>query len=241
MKKKKLVVSNSIHQIQKRIFSTQFILILLLAVVLGGAGILINVHFETQKRDRNLQNISQAIATSPLLDDITSGTNTEHLNDYFDSLQKSLGDIDVISIVSTDNVRLYHSNHALIGTSYDGTIPVFEDNDFYTEDSSGPSGKQRRAYAAIYDENGDYVGFVITVMLQKSIKKETIPTVMVFALITVVAVLMEVIISAQLSENIKKKLSNIVSTILRIWLKTNKYICFTIWQQVLVKHISWLE
>ena len=156
MKKKKLVVSNSIHQIQKRIFSTQFILILLLAVVLGGAGILINVHFETQKRDRNLQNISQAIATSPLLDDITSGTNTEHLNDYFDSLQKSLGDIDVISIVSTDNVRLYHSNHALIGTSYDGTIPVFEDNDFYTEDSSGPSGKQRRAYAAIYDENGDY-------------------------------------------------------------------------------------
>ena len=206
MKKKKLVVSNSIHQIQKRIFSTQFILILLLAIVLGGAGILINVHFETQKRDRNLQNISQAIATSPLLDDITSGTNTEHLNDYFDSLQKSLGDIDVISIVSTDNVRLYHSNHALIGTSYDGTIPVFEDNDFYTEDSSGPSGKQRRAYAAIYDENGDYVGFVITVMLQESIKKETIPTVMVFALITVVAVLMEVIISAQLSKNIKKKL-----------------------------------
>ena len=206
MKKKKSVVSNSIHQIQKRIFTTQFVLILLLAVVLGGAGIIINVTFETQKRDRNLQNISQTIATSPLLDDMASGTNNEYLTEYFDSLQKSLGDIDAISIVSADNVRLYHSNHALIGTEYDGTIPVFENNDFYAEDNNGPSGKQRRAYAAIYDDNGEYTGFVITVMLQESIKKETLQTLLIFSLITVVAVLMEVIISAELSESIKKKL-----------------------------------
>ena len=206
MKRKKGIVSNSIHQIQRKIFTTQLILIILLAVVLGVTGVVINVHFETQKRDRNLQNISQTIAASPLLDDITSGENSEYLTDYFDSLQKSLGDIDVISIVSAENVRLYHSNHTLIGTVYDGTIPTFDDTDFYTEDNSGPSGKQRRAYAAIYDEDGNYVGFVISVMLQESIKKETLPTVLIFALITVVAVLMEVIISAELSENIKKKL-----------------------------------
>ena len=206
MKRKKRIVSNSIHQIQRKIFTTQLILIILLAVVLGVTGVLINVHFETQKRDRNLQNISQTIAASPLLDDITNGENSEYLTEYFDSLQKSLGDIDVISIVSAENVRLYHSNHALIGTVYDGTIPTFDNTDFYTEDNSGPSGKQRRAYAAIYDEDGNYVGFVISVMLQESIKKETLPTVLIFALITVVAVLMEVIISAELSENIKKKL-----------------------------------
>ena len=206
MKRKKGIVSNSIHQIQRKIFTTQLILIILLAVVLGVTGIVINVHFETQKRDRNLQNISQTIAASPLLDDITNGENSQYLTEYFDSLQKSLGDIDVISIVSAENVRLYHSNHSLIGTVYDGTIPTFEDTDFYTEDNSGPSGKQRRAYAAIYDEDGNYVGFVISVMLQESIKKETLPTVLIFALITVVAVLMEVIISAELSENIKKKL-----------------------------------
>ena len=119
MKRKKTVVSHSIHQIKKRIFTTQLILIILLAVVLGGAGIFINVNFETQKRDRNLQNISQTIATSPLLDDMASGINAEYLTEYFDSLQKSLGDIDAISIVSADNVRLYHTNHTLIGTIYD--------------------------------------------------------------------------------------------------------------------------
>ncbi len=206
MKKKKTAVNHSIRQIQKRIFSTQLILIILLAAVLGGTGILINVHYETEKRDRNLQNISQTIAASPLLDDMTGEANTEYLNEYFDSLQKSLGDIDVISIVSSDNLRLYHSNHNLIGTVYDGTLPVFDENDFYAEDNSGPSGQQRRAYAAIYDEKGDYVGFVITVMLQASIRKELFQTTLVFSLITVVAVLMEIIISAELSESIKKKL-----------------------------------
>ena len=206
MKKKNLAISNSIHQIQKRIFSTQLILILLLAIVLGGAGIIINVTFETQKRDRNLQNISQTIATSPLLDDMKNSANTEDLTEYFDSLQKSLGDIDAISIVSVDNVRLYHTNHALIGTTYDGTLPIFEDNEFYAEDNDGPSGKQRRAYAAIYDEDGNYVGFVITVMLKANIQKETLQTLLIFSLITAVAILLEVIISAELSRNIKKKL-----------------------------------
>ena len=103
MKRKKGIVSNSIHQIQRKIFTTQLILIILLAVVLGVTGIVINVHFETQKRDRNLQNISQTIAASPLLDDITNGENSQYLTEYFDSLQKSLGDIDVISIVNAEN------------------------------------------------------------------------------------------------------------------------------------------
>ena len=205
-KNKKTTSSNSIHQIQKKIFSTQLILIVFLAVVLGGAGILINMHFETQKRDRNLQNISQAIAASPLLDDMAAGADSSYLTEYFDSLQKSLGDVDVISIVSIDNLRLYHSNHSLIGTVYDGTLPTFENSEFYAENNDGPSGKQRRAYAAIYDEDGRYVGFVITVMLRESIKRETLQTMLVFSLITVVAVLMEIIISAELSGNIKQRL-----------------------------------
>lgn len=203
---KKAAVSNSIRQIQKRIFSTQLILIILLAVVLGGTGTLINIHYETEKRDRNLQNISQTIAASPLLDNMTGEANTEYLTEYFDSLQKSLGDIDVISIVSSDNLRLYHSNHDLIGTVYDGTQPVFDDSDFYAENNHGPSGQQRRAYAAIYDSDDNYVGFVITVMLQASIQKELFQTMLVFSMITVAAVLIEIIISAELSENIKKKL-----------------------------------
>lgn len=107
MKHEEAATTNSIHQVQKEILFTQLLLIGFLAIVLGGTGILINVHFETQKRDRNLQNISQTIAASPLLDDMTNGADSAYLTEYFDSLQKLLGDVDVISIVSADNVRLY--------------------------------------------------------------------------------------------------------------------------------------
>ena len=57
----------SLKGIQKMFFRTQLILILSLALILGIAGTLINIHFDNQKRDRNLQNIAEAIAKSPIL------------------------------------------------------------------------------------------------------------------------------------------------------------------------------
>ncbi|MBQ8849901.1 MAG: Spo0B domain-containing protein [Clostridia bacterium] len=205
-KKTGIYAKGSLRRIQRKIFSTQLILIVTLALILGCAGIWINLHFETQKRDRNLQNISKTIADSPIFDDTSSEERTDVLTEYLDSLQKTLGDIDVISVVDTENKRLYHSNHELIGTVYDGTLPSFSEEQLYTEDSNGPSGKQRRAYAAIYDDEGRYVGFVITVMLRESINKETLQTMLIFFIITAAAVLMELMISAELSVNIKKKL-----------------------------------
>ncbi|MDD6261404.1 MAG: ATP-binding protein [Clostridiales bacterium] len=127
---------------------------------------------------------------------------------YLDSLKDTLDDIDVISVVSRDNIRLYHSNHELIGTVYDGTIPEFKENnrEFYTADDSGPSGTQRRAYSAIYDSEGNYIGFVMAIMLMENIKAETLQTLAFYALITLTAVLIELILSAELSNSIKKSL-----------------------------------
>ncbi|MBQ5711842.1 MAG: hypothetical protein IIV61_04440, partial [Oscillospiraceae bacterium] len=57
----------SLKGIQKMFFRTQLILIISLALILGIAGTLINIHFENQKRDQNLQNVAEAIARSPIL------------------------------------------------------------------------------------------------------------------------------------------------------------------------------
>ena len=200
----------TLKKIQQSFFKIQLILIVTLAVFLGVAGILININFETQKRDQNLQNVAQTIAGSPILTDIESEKENDlHiLKEYLDSLKDSLGDIDVISIINSDNVRLYHSNHDLIGTVYDGTIPEFDKNEkeYYVTDDSGPSGVQRRAYAAIYNEEGHYVGFVIAVMLMENIREETIHTLLIFCLITLAAILIELIISSELSGKIKESL-----------------------------------
>lgn len=197
---------NTITGIQQTLFRTQFILIISLALFLGIAGTLINLHFETQKRDQNLRNVAEAIAQSPLLTE--EKKETVILNEYLDSLIATLDNIDVISVVNSENIRLYHSNHELIGTVYDGTLPNFEGNaeGYYATNDKGPSGTQRRAYAAICDAEGKQVGFVIAVMLMQNIYKETFQTALIFIFITIAAILMELLITKELSGSIKKSL-----------------------------------
>ena len=110
--------------IQQGFFRVQMILIISLALFLGIAGTLINIHFEKQKRDQNLRNVAEAIAQSPILTE--QQTDTAILAEYLDSLRDTLENIDVISVVGSDHVRLYHSNHELINSTYDGTIPRFD-------------------------------------------------------------------------------------------------------------------
>ena len=197
----------SLKSIQHLFFRTQLVLIVSLALILGIAGTLINIHFETEKRDQNLQNVAEAIARSPMLN--TKGsTDIAAVSEYLDTLKETLEDIDVISIVNNDGIRLYHSNHSLIGTRYDGNIPEFANRSagYYTVDENGPSGSQRRAYAAIYDEGGEPVGFVMAIMLMKNIKVETFQMLFIFLMITVVAILIELIIAGELSGKVKKRL-----------------------------------
>ena len=208
--KTKVQKNNTIKHVQQMFFRTQLILIITLALFLGFSGIVINIQFETEKRDQNLQNVAEAIAHSPILTDKNSvnENTTMVLTEYLDSLKETLDDIDVISVVGKNNVRLYHSNHELVGTTYDGTIPEFEANlkEYYTADETGPSGTQRRAYAAVYNGDGEYVGFVMAIMLMKNIRSEIIQTLFIFTLITIAAVLMELLISAELTARIKKGL-----------------------------------
>ena len=197
----------SLKSIQHLFFRTQLMLIVSLALILGIAGTLINIHFETEKRDQNLQNVAEAIARSPMLN-IKGLTDIAAVSEYLDTLKETLEDIDVISIVNNDGIRLYHSNHSLIGTRYDGNMPEFANRSagYYTVDENGPSGSQRRAYAAIYDEGGEPVGFVMAIMLMKNIKVETFQMLFIFLMITVVAILIELIIAGELSGKVKKRL-----------------------------------
>ena len=128
--------------------------------------------------------------------------------EYLDTLKDTLDDIDVISVVNKEGIRMYHSNHALIGTKYDGNMPDFKSNTdgYYTVDESGLSGSQRRAYAAVYNKDGEYDGVVMAIMLMKNIKTETVQMLFIFLLITVVTILIELVIAEELSKKIKKSL-----------------------------------
>ena len=201
---------NSLKSVQQTFFRVQLILIITLALILGVSGTLINMQFETEKRDQNLRNIAEAIANSPML--ITKKQiniqEQENFSEYLDTLKGSLEDIDVISVVNKNGVRVYHSNHELIGTRFDGNFPDFKNkaDDYYAVNETGTSGSQRRAYAAVYNENGEYVGVVMAIMLQKNIKAETLHMLRIFSIIMIITILIEILLAKELSGKVKKSL-----------------------------------
>ena len=172
LKRKDILHNNpksSLTKIQRKISTTQIILIVSLSLILAVVGIIINIRFQRERIDKNLQNIAETIATSPILKDnnFQNGTANEQesLMDYLDSLKTSISDVDVISIVNSNNTRFYHTNHTLIGTEYDGETPNFSSNKtFYIVNTNSPSGAQRRAYSALYGSDGQYLGFIMIII-----------------------------------------------------------------------------
>lgn len=193
--------------LQHYILRIQLPMIIVLAIVLGAFGIYINISEESKERDKNLQNVAEAVAHIEYLSEGADGTqaaSSEELGSYIDSLQSSLADIDVISVVGADNKRLYHTNHDLIGVTFDGTLPDFKNNgDRYSVTDNGPSGIQRRAYAAIYSEDGKESGFVMAIMLMSNIRARNIRIMVIFATVVIIAILIELLISYRISGRVR--------------------------------------
>lgn len=201
---------NSLTKIKRKIFNTQMALIIIFSVILAIAAILIGVTEKRQEIDKNLKNISEAIVSSPLLKDIDinrlNAEDATYFCDYLGSLKSSVSDIDVISVVNASKVRFFHTTESLSGTVYDGEMPEFADKDFYIVDAVGPSGEQRRAYSAIYDKGGNYAGFLMVIILSKSVKAGILSTVITYASITFAIILCELMLAQWLSGGIKKSL-----------------------------------
>lgn len=201
--------STSIKTIQGEFFRSQLLLIILMAALLGVFGAFVNVKFENHKRDVNIRNIAKTIAQTPIVRTIKTNTPEEEkeLCDYLDTLVSSLEEINVASIVNQESIRVYHSLPKLIGTTYSSAFPQFDrSRDTYSINATGPMGRQRRAFAPIYDYNGEYVGFVIVLILMKNIYNEILQVLSIFLLATLVALLIELMISSRLSQKLKRSL-----------------------------------
>ena len=198
----------SLKNIHRLFFRTQLLLIITLALILGIAGTVINLQYEKQKRDQNLQNVAETIARSPILKDGLLSGESIVLAEYLDTLKESLDDIDVISVVNESGIRVYHTNPNLVGTKHDGNMPDFESQHegFYAVNENGPSGSQRCAYAAIYNKDGEYVGVVMAIMLMKNINSEMLQMLLTFGVITLAAVAIEIVLASRLSSKIENSL-----------------------------------
>ena len=197
--------------IRRKFFWTQMIIIVTLSLLLGVAGTAMNLYSEMNQRDQNLQNAAEAVSYSMNLE--SSGLTLEDISadtaDYLDAFKNVMDDIDVISVVNSEGMRVYHSNHSLIGTAYEGSWPSFDgaaEEQYYAVNETGPSGPQRRAYAAVYTEEGQYAGFVMAIMLMDHIYTESYRTVMLYLGFTAAAVVVELLIVAWLFSRMNRSL-----------------------------------
>jgi len=193
-----------LNTIRQEIQRTQLILIISITIFLSIGGALININSNDKTFNQNLQNTAELITR---LYSFTKDYSTVDLCIYMDDVVQELSDVDVISIVDLDGNRIYHTHHELIGTKYDGTIPDFtvHKSDYYTEQNIGPSGPQLRTYSAVYDTDGNYAGFIMTIRLKTSITAITIRILILFLFVTLAAILIEIFISGVLSRKIKKE------------------------------------
>ena len=207
-KERNIIKKTALKGIQRLFFKVQLSLIVTLALMLGIAGSIINIKYETKKRDQNLQNVAETIAKSPLLTEGELDEEGTVMYGYLETLKEALSDIDVISVVDRKGIRIYHSNSDLIGTKYEGNKPDFKNHTigFYAVDEDGPSGKQRRVYAAVYNQEGDYIGVVMAIMLAKNLHSETMQMLLIFGVITVLAIAVELVLAGRLSKKVKKSL-----------------------------------
>ena len=200
MKKNNL---SNLNSIRKEIQRKQLVLIICITILLSAGGAFINLNINNKTLNQNLQNTAELITR---LYSFTKNSSQNELCNYMDGVVKNLSDVDVISIVDLNRKRLYHTHHNLINTKYDGKIPDFKNHkNFYTESDIGPSGSQLRTYSAVYDEKGSYSGFIMTIRLKTSIAAITTRILILFLIVTVAAILIEIIISGIIFSKIKKE------------------------------------
>ena len=196
---------NNLTDIRHEIQRIQLILIILTTIFMSVGGAVINVNASDNALDQNLQDTAELITR---IYGFMKDAGRDELCSCMDSIAAQLADVDVISIVDTRNLRIYHTNHSLIGTEYDGTHPDFSSHrkGFYTESDIGPSGPQRRTYSAIYDEDGNYIGFIMAIMLKTSIRSLTYRIVFLFLTVTIAAIVIEIAICRAFSRKLKRRL-----------------------------------
>lgn len=198
-----------LNNLRKKIQNTHLILIIAITLLMSVGGSAINMSSNKKNFEQELQDTSILIRR---LYAFTKNYLPEDLCNYMDKIVEDLPNLDVISIVDKDLNRIYHTNHSLINTKYDGNVPDFSkqnqknaENFFYTENAIGPSGPQKRTYSLLFDENGNYDGFILTIKLQTSIMAASFRTMALFFVVTVLAILIEIIVSSSLFKIIKKE------------------------------------
>lgn len=150
-------------------FALQLVVIALM-VLAGGTLALIDARRDGDAAARQqVTGIASSLAQSPsTAAAIESGTASTVLQPATEQVRENTG-IAFITIMAPDRTRFTHTNPALIGAPYLGTIEPALEGRTFTEVYTGTLGPSIRAVAPVRTSAGDIVGLVSAGILQRSL------------------------------------------------------------------------
>lgn len=178
--------------------------------------------------DYQITLIGSSISQDPrTLESLETNHLVPSLDAYLDTLVNSnTYDFDLIVLVNTSNIRLYHPIESEIGKSFVGgdETPILNGQNPYISEATGGTGKlQRRYFHGVYDENNQPLGFIMVsaykttiANLQKSI---WIHTVLVFILFNILGALISLLVSNRIKKSL---LGNEPFQIAQLYLQKDK-------------------
>lgn len=178
------------------------------ALALGGS-LALALRERQQVTDQNLMNSAQVIARVPMVArDLSTGVPTEELWAFLDGSIAQVSDIDVIAVADLHSIQLYYPDRQLIGQLYSGTVQqrILQGEGAFTSDDSGVSGAEHCAYAPVHGVEGELLGFVMVGIYMRSMAQSLWHILTSFALIALAVAILGGLLSAKLSDRIKRSL-----------------------------------
>lgn len=121
----------------------------------------------------NVMNVAELVAHSNEVVDALEKKDTKVISEYVDMQLKNLELVDYITVADNKGVRYSHPNPQMIGKNFEGGDEdrVVRLGETYVSQATGTLGKSLRAFAPVYDENHQEIGFVSVGTLIERIEK----------------------------------------------------------------------
>ena len=121
----------------------------------------------------NVMNVAELVAHSNEVVDALEKKDTKIISAYVDMQLKNLELVDYITVADNHGVRYSHPNPQMIGKTFEGGDEdrVVRLGETYVSQATGTLGKSLRAFAPVYDENNQEIGFVSVGTLIERIEK----------------------------------------------------------------------
>lgn len=163
-----------------------------------------------QNLEETITHTAAILSSDPeIIEGLQKGSFDSSLIDRLDSVfAASSPDIDYLVIVSADDIRRYHQDHARIGKTFTGgdEDAILNGSDPYITVRLGNVDLQKRAFHGITSSDGTTVGFIMVSASQQTIHDQQLQLIFRFLLIFCLILAVGILFAYIISRNIRKAL-----------------------------------